>query len=127
MVLDDDHASGRFVSDAAEGMGLGCLATTDPMTLLDSVRPDTALIFLDIVMPHVDGIELLKMLSHNGCTARIVLMSGADTRILETTEEWGKSLGLEIVGFLQKPVALAEVERMIGTYQSPVTDASSLD
>jgi DNA-binding response OmpR family regulator len=117
LVLDDDRDSGQLVSDAAEAMGMTCLATTDPMTFLDWVTPDTRLIFLDLALPVIDGVELLRMLSRRECSANIVLMSGADTRVLETTEEWGKTLGLTIIGYLQKPVRLADLEVILGNHQ----------
>jgi len=113
LVLDDDHLVGQFVSEAARAIGLSCLATQNPMTLLDCVTPDTTLIFLDLVSPHADGIELLRILSQIPCKANIVLMSGADARVLEATEEWGKTLGLTIVGYLQKPVRLAQLEAIL--------------
>jgi CheY-like chemotaxis protein len=116
LVLDDDRDLGQFVSEAAETMGLSCLATTDPMTLLDSITPDTNLILLDLVIPQLDGIELLRMLGQMQCKANIVIMSGADTRILEAAEEWGKTLGLTIVGYLQKPVQLAQLEVVFASY-----------
>ena len=117
LVLDDDRDSGHIVRDAAQGMGIPCFATTDPMTFLESVTPETTLIFLDLVMPELDGIELLRILGQRSCKANIVLMSGADKRILQTAEEWAETLGLSIVGHLQKPVRLKDLETMLGSHQ----------
>jgi len=116
LVLDDDRDSGQIVNDAAEGMGIPCFTTTDPITFLESITPDTTLIFLDLVMPEIDGIELLRILGQRRCSANIVLMSGADKRILETAEEWALSLGLSIAGHLQKPVRLKDLEAMLGSH-----------
>ncbi len=102
MVLDDDPDSGQLVADVAETMKLSCLATTDPMRFLESVTSDTTLIFLDLVMPNMDGVEMLRTLGQRQCKANIILMSGADHRIMETIEEIAETLGLSIVGHLQK-------------------------
>jgi EAL domain-containing protein (putative c-di-GMP-specific phosphodiesterase class I) len=117
MVLDDDSDSGQFVAEVAEGMGLSCLATTDPMRFLEYLTPETTLIFLDLVMPDIDGVEMLRTLGQRHCKANIVLMSGADKRIMETIEEMAGPLGLSIVGQLQKPVRLKELEAMIESHR----------
>jgi len=113
MVLDDDPDSAQFVADAAEAMGSRCVATTDPMRFLELLTPDTTLIFLDIVMPHVDGVEILRTLGQRQCKASIILMSGADYRIMEAVEEIATALGLSVAGHLQKPVRLKALEAMI--------------
>jgi CheY-like chemotaxis protein len=90
LVLDDDRDSGQHVCDVAEGLGIECFSTTDPMTFLESVTESTTLIFLDLVLPYSGGIELLEKLGQMHCSARIVLMSGADPRVLETMDGWGR-------------------------------------
>lgn len=119
LVLDDHVESGQFVRDAAEGMGMHCLATTSHLELLKYLTPKTSLVFLDLVMPEVDGIELLKILGERQCKANIILISGADRRILETAQEWASTLGLSVTGHLQKPFRLKELEAMIEANQKP--------
>jgi len=87
------------------------------MRFLESLTSDTTLIFLDLVMPHVDGVEMLRVLSQRHCKAKIILMSGADCRIMETVEEMAGGLGLFIFGHLQKPVRLKTLQAMIETHQ----------
>ncbi|RXH55135.1 EAL domain-containing response regulator [Granulicella sibirica] len=113
LVIDDDYDLGQFVAEGAQAMGMECAATTSAGAFLDGLNPETTLIFLDLVMPEMDGIELLRVLSQKRCNAGIVLMSGADRRIIQTAEEWAEDLGLSIVGQLQKPFRLAELEVML--------------
>ena len=115
LVIDDDHDSGQFVIDAAEAKGIECIATATAGDFLEHLSADTTLIFLDIVMPEIDGIELLRMLGQAGCTAGIVLMSGADNRVMETAREWAETIGLPIIGHLQKPFRLTELETIFET------------
>jgi EAL domain-containing protein (putative c-di-GMP-specific phosphodiesterase class I)/FixJ family two-component response regulator len=116
MVLDDEADSGQIVVDVAEGMGIGCMATTDPMRFLECLTAETTLIFLDLVMPYVDGVEMLRTLAQRNCKANIVLMSGADCRIMESVQEMEAPLGLSIVGHLQKPVRLKDLEATIAAH-----------
>jgi EAL domain-containing protein (putative c-di-GMP-specific phosphodiesterase class I) len=89
---------------------LNCAATTNSERFLAALTPETSLIFLDLVVPGMDGIQLLRLLSERECKTPIILMSGMDRRVLETAERLAKALGLMVVGTLRKPFCLAQVE-----------------
>ncbi|MGB9406829.1 MAG: EAL domain-containing response regulator, partial [Terracidiphilus sp.] len=76
---------------------------------------------LDLMMPEMDGIELLRLLHERKCKAGIVLMSGVGKRVLETAGQLAQVLGLSIVGHLQKPFRLAELEEVLARPAEPVT------
>jgi EAL domain-containing protein (putative c-di-GMP-specific phosphodiesterase class I)/CheY-like chemotaxis protein len=113
LVIDDEQDVGKYVSTIAETMGLQCTATTDASTFLNSLTPATTLILLDLMMPGIDGIELLRLLAQRGCKVSIVLMSGVGNRVLETAEQLAQAIGLHIVGHLNKPFRLAELKSML--------------
>jgi EAL domain-containing protein (putative c-di-GMP-specific phosphodiesterase class I)/CheY-like chemotaxis protein len=119
LVIDDEIDVGEFVSDAAQAMGLQCTATTDAKTFLDTLAPDTTLILLDLMMPEMDGVELLRLLSEKKCKAGIVLMSGVGKRTLESAGQLALTLGLSIVGHLQKPFRLADLEQVLQKQAEP--------
>lgn len=114
LVIDDDSDVGELIFTTAQAMGLSCAITTDAESFLGMLTPETTLIMLDLVMPEMDGIELLRLLGHRQCKVGIVLMSGVGKRILETAEEMAQTLGLSIVGHLQKPFRITELEGVIG-------------
>ena len=66
-------------------------------------------------MPEMDGIEVLRLLGERQCKARILLMSGMDKRVLETAEKLAQSLGLAVVGHLQKPFPLNELKDILSS------------
>jgi EAL domain-containing protein (putative c-di-GMP-specific phosphodiesterase class I) len=113
LVIDDDNTVCELVSALARTMGLNCGTTKDPATFLDRVTPETSLILLDLMMPGMDGIEVLRLLGERRCKARILLMSGVDKRVLETAEKLAHSLGLAVVGHLQKPFSLPELKGVL--------------
>jgi EAL domain-containing protein (putative c-di-GMP-specific phosphodiesterase class I)/CheY-like chemotaxis protein len=123
LVVDDEIDVGEFVSAAAQAMGFDCTATTDAKTFLDNLTPDTTLILLDLVMPEMDGVELLRMLSGQKCKAGIILMSGVGKRVMETAEQLAQVQGLSIVGRLQKPFRLAELEEVLARHAEPATSS----
>jgi EAL domain-containing protein (putative c-di-GMP-specific phosphodiesterase class I)/ActR/RegA family two-component response regulator len=123
LVIDDDHDSGQLVIDAAEAKGIECVATATVSDFIKKFSADTTLIFLDLVMPEVDGIELLRVLGQARCSAGIVLMSGVDKRVIETAKEWAETLGLSVIGHLQKPFRLNELEGIFETSRALQTSA----
>jgi EAL domain-containing protein (putative c-di-GMP-specific phosphodiesterase class I)/CheY-like chemotaxis protein len=116
LVIDDEPDVGEFVCAAAQAMGFECTSTTDTTTLLELITPDTTLILLDLVMPELDGIELLRQLGEQKCKAGIILMSGSAKRIIESAGQLAHALGLIIVGHLQKPFRLAELEKVLAKH-----------
>jgi EAL domain-containing protein (putative c-di-GMP-specific phosphodiesterase class I)/CheY-like chemotaxis protein len=113
LVIDDEVDVGEFVVDAAQAMGLDCTSTTNAKSFLESLKPDVDLILLDLMMPEVDGIELLRMLKKRKCKAGLILISGSGKRIIESAEQLAHALGLTIAGRLQKPFRLAELEQVL--------------
>jgi len=121
LVIDDEVDVGEFICAAAQGMGIDCVATTDATTFLDALTPDTTLILLDLMMPEMDGVELLRLLGERKCKAGIVLMSGIGKRTMESAGQLAEVLGLSIAGNLQKPFRLAELEEVLARNTASAT------
>ena len=113
LVIDDDPDVGQLVFDAAQSMGLECLCTTSGDQGLQLYSPDMSLIFLDLVMPQMDGVEVLRHFGALQCRSSIILMSGINRRVMETAEKLARALGLTIVGHLEKPFRLTELEEIL--------------
>lgn len=113
LVIDDDPDIGEYITIAAQNLGFNCIATTTAVDFMAALNPNITLIVMDLIMPETDGIELLRMLEQKQCKSRIVLMSGVDKRVLETAENLTQSMGLSVVGVLQKPFRLAALEEIL--------------
>ncbi|MGA2851115.1 MAG: EAL domain-containing response regulator [Terracidiphilus sp.] len=121
LVIDDERDVGTFIASASHAIGFDCTATIDAATFLKELTPETTLIFLDLMMPKTDGVEMLRLLSQQECKVPIVLMSGVGSRILETAEQLAQTLGLSIIGHLNKPFRLKELQSMLGKSAVPRT------
>lgn len=122
LVLDDDPDICQFIALVASSMQCECQAITRGADFLDALRPDISLIFLDLLMPDLDGIEVLRLLGKRQCRAGIILVSGVDKRILDSAVELAQTLGLQVAGYLHKPFQLAEI---VGLLKPPVLQAAA--
>ncbi|MES2394206.1 MAG: EAL domain-containing response regulator [Acidobacteriota bacterium] len=118
LIIDDDIDLGEFVTQAIDAMGLHCVVTTNAADFWEALGPDTDLIFLDLLMPDIDGVEMLRLLARRRCGAGIVLMSGIGARVIESAAELAATLGLKIIGRLQKPFRIAELEALVRKEQT---------
>jgi len=121
LVVDDEEDLCEIVCATAEAMGFQCVVTTDATKFIDNLGPDTSLVLLDLMMPDVDGIQLLRLLGKWKSKAGIVLMSGVGKRTMESALQLAQVLGLSIVGHLQKPFQLVELEELLRRLPGPET------
>jgi EAL domain-containing protein (putative c-di-GMP-specific phosphodiesterase class I)/CheY-like chemotaxis protein len=123
VLIDDDRVVGEIVSALAKAMGLQCDITRTSDEFFSRVGPDTTLILLDLVMPDMDGIEILRLLGERNCRAQIILMSGINIRVIETAKKLAQSHGLTVVGHLQKPFPIGQLQDLLGATLASDTHA----
>ena len=114
LVIDDDARIGRIVQRVANKLRVDTSVIDNP-DLFEStyLRYQPNIIFLDLQMPRLDGVELLRKLAENDCKAAIILMSGMDKSVMETAIKFGQSLSLQMVGTLSKPMNIVDLERVL--------------
>lgn len=128
LVIDDEEGICEFVAEVATDLGFAAHLTTRVEDFrADYKEFDPTIIVMDLQMPDIDGIELLRELAAQECEAQIVVISGMDTRVLSTAEHLGKSLGLQMLGVLCKPIMLDALESMLERAASNGRSISSSD
>ena len=114
MAVDDDVASAELVVRIAERCGYEAFATSDPrgvIALAKTLAPD--LLAVDICMPNIDANSLFLLLKEADFGGTIILVSGQDQEILNSTAAYGRSLGLDVPFALQKPLPIAELRNYL--------------
>jgi CheY-like chemotaxis protein len=111
LVVDNDNDNLLFASYIIESMGLNYVVTDDSEQCLDLVAellPD--IILLDIVMPKLNGLEIVNLIKQDQSLAHISLIAVTGLTKAEDREE------LILAGFddyLCKPYLIEELEGKI--------------
>src|SRR3954465_4249693 len=112
LLIDDEPALAQFLAAAAEDCGFQATITLrDDEFRREFVADHPDMVALDLGMPGMDGVELLRFLADEEYRAPVLIVSGFDRRVLEAAFRLGEALGLIMAGPLEKPVRLEELER----------------
>ncbi|MDP1700749.1 MAG: response regulator [Aestuariivirga sp.] len=112
LIIDDEAAFCRFMARLISSLGYEVTTTCQAKcAYLDELKePD--IVFIDMMMPGMDGNEVLEVLAGHKVKSALVLMSGADTS-LSKAEDYAKQADLRLIGILHKPFRLGDVQSIL--------------
>lgn len=128
LAVDDERDFLDLVAQLAHDIGYEVL-TADSAPAFRQVVADyhPSLVLLDLQIPGMDGVEALRILARQGLTGGIVLASGMDQRVLTSARQLGESLGLKMLGTLQKPALIEDIEAMLSKHLGASSQLTSGD
>lgn len=104
VILDDEPAIGQLIVEIAEAAGVACKYSSNPKRFMQTVKEwEPTHVAIDLKMPEMDGLEVMEHLARLGCSAEIIILSGADERVLDAAARSAADYGLSFVGVLTKP------------------------
>ncbi|MGN6728525.1 MAG: EAL domain-containing response regulator [Rhodanobacteraceae bacterium] len=120
LILDDERTVAQTVAFAAERHGFLVRLTDSAKDFFEDVpRFSPSHIIIDLLMPGMDGVEVLRNLAALGCEANIIMMSGMGAKVLESAQRAGLERGLRISGILPKPFKPAELRALLDADAQP--------
>jgi len=122
LVIDDEPAIGEAIGLVAQDLGMTCNVLTSALQMDKELDPGVTAIVIDLMMPGMDGIEVVRLLAARNCRATIVLMSGHDRSVLRSVQEMARALGLRTAEPLQKPFRMADIRTMLNAVAEPQLD-----
>ena len=105
LVIEDEESIRVPLVDALEDEGFRVLVATDgDQGLALGLREDPDLILLDLMLPGIDGFELLRGLRADRCSAPVVILSARG-------EEWDRVQGFKLGAddYVVKPFSTREL------------------
>ena len=121
LVFDDEAAIADIVVAVACDCGWTAARATNAAafwTLFHAHVPDA--IVLDMQLGTSDGVEQLRLLSHEAYAGSVVLMSGFHPRVLASAQDVGRSLGLAVRAVIEKPARAARVRAVLSALEEAV-------
>jgi len=114
LLIDDEPSLAEFLANAARETGFEPVVTSEDWQFRDEfLRDRPNMVALDLGMPGMDGIELLRFLAEQDFRSPVLIVSGFDRRVLESAFRLGEALGLAMAGPLEKPVRLEQLETLL--------------
>lgn len=114
LILDDDLEVGKIIVEIAQTSSISAIATTNANEFFQTLKTwQPTHIALDLVMPDIDGIEVMRSLGKSACPATIIIISGIGNRVLEAAYRSASEHGLRVAGIISKPFAPEELRSLL--------------
>lgn len=112
-IVDDDLQVSEMLCAAMEDIDLDSEHYSNARDFFKVDLNVTDIILLDLNMPDVDGIEVIRTLSDKKCESRLILISGHDKGVLHSAEQLAQAHSLNVIASLTKPIQLSNLQTII--------------
>jgi len=113
IIVDDDVHASKLLQLTLAPLGLDCIAYNDPVEFLKHDLTADDIVLLDLHMPNIDGVEVIRTLGEHHCPAKLILISGYDKGVLHSAEQLAKAHHLNFIDSLIKPINIVQLREMM--------------
>ena len=117
LLLDDEIFVLKLLTHQLLGLGydqvVSLSSPLDALALLEQDHESFDLLFCDLQMPEMDGIEFVRNLAGIGYGGALALISGEEDRILHAAEKLAMAHHLRVIGALAKPIAPGTLKNLL--------------
>ncbi|NVK24638.1 MAG: EAL domain-containing response regulator [Gammaproteobacteria bacterium] len=119
IAIDDDLLYLNLLKEFARLFNLDYDGYSNSSSLpFNSLKP-TDLVLVDIYMPNDDGLDVLMALEKSNFSGYVAVMSGASEDIISSVTGLVDSLGINLLGKLQKPIKIADFQHLVTSVPEP--------
>lgn len=113
LIVDDDPLLAGVISHEAQRLGLHCDSVSS-WSLARNHVDNYSSIFLDLMMPEIDGVAVLRELGALQRKPSVILMSGLDSKILLSAAHLAEMHGIRIIDSMPKPFNPVRLNQILG-------------
>lgn len=118
LVVEDDVFQRRLIVSMLRSLGVVSIAEADngqQALVLVRNASETAidLVFCDLNMPEMDGLELLRHLSKESVQPIVVIASALNDKLLSSANRMAKTYGIRLQGTIKKPFTLNQLKEVL--------------
>ncbi len=88
---------------------------------IGGAAPPIDIAIIDLALPGMDGLELIRRLAEQGCRAGLVVVGAQSGDILFSIETMALAYGVDLLGTMAKPPSAVRLQTLIGHYTPPGT------
>ena len=114
LIVDDEIQVAQLLAESVKGQGheaIVAVTGSEGLVLLEQKRPDA--VFLDLVMPEMSGIEVLRRIREAYQTLPVIVITGH-----ASPGQIDEARRLGITDCIQKPFILKHVNDVLGSLRS---------
>ena len=117
LVVEDNAFTSIVVCETLKSLGAAVIETASTgrealdVIVTSETSPDVLLV--DLRMPEMGGVELIKRLAEQRYEGHVVLTSGVDERTLASVEEVARTVDVNVLGCLSKPITAAALAELL--------------
>jgi len=117
-ILDDEPDMVELLSEVANTTSLDSHGFTEGKVFFEQVQvfADGSILILDLNMPEMDGIEVMRRLAGTSNPPALILVSGHDAGVLHSAEKLCEAHKLELITSLSKPLSLDNLRNILNQY-----------
>ncbi|HUQ36912.1 MAG TPA: response regulator [Aestuariivirga sp.] len=112
VIIDDEAAFAETLTKMVRSLGFDVTVSTDARSSYTFDLKNSDVVFVDVLMPNVSGLQVLEKLARQNAKSSVVLMSGHPER-LDEAEKLARKLELNLIGALEKPFRLEDVKDVL--------------
>jgi len=125
LIVDDEPKFAAFVGKVARPLGFDVEITCHGRDFIEAyLRNKPDIVVIDMVMPEIDGTELVLWLVQQKCDAAVIIITGFSPQYAVNARLLAEYKGLRSVRTLSKPVTIARLRETLGNaVNAPAVEA----
>jgi PAS domain S-box-containing protein len=117
LIVDDDPVARRQLTLLLSALGIHEVLTVKgaAAALTEIANGSIDLLISDLNMPCMDGIEFLRHLADNNYRGGLIIVSGVEEQLLQTTAKMAQAKGMNLRGIIKKPVTRSALLQLLAS------------